>query len=200
MDAGPAEAVAADPDAVAKRLAIGENEIEPPLGGVDDNGSGRIIADKAHGLPRNRVRSDYAEIGAAADAEIGAAADQIGPVLGARGAGAGQQRHRRKQQSKNSHHLAPAKNQLRRKTGHNWRDFASNEPVSAASFNHWRYRNNTASAGECSVRSSKSQTQARTAPSPLRGRVGEGGSTRAAARVATPTPLSRSRGRAIAYD
>jgi len=53
--------------------------------------------------------------------------------------------------------FVPAKNQIRCETGHNWRDFASNEPMSAASFNHWRYRNNTASAANAgSVRSSKS--------------------------------------------
>src|SRR6266404_842406 len=105
VGAAPAKTVAADTDAIAKRLAIGEHEVKPPLGGVDEDGPGRIITDKAHGLSRNRARS--------ADAEIGAAADEIGPVeaeaLGSRLAGAGQQRHRRQQQSKNTDHLRPRK-------------------------------------------------------------------------------------------
>ncbi len=55
MHAAPAEAVAADADAVAQRLAVGLHQIEPALGGIHDNGAGRILALKAHGGARNRA-------------------------------------------------------------------------------------------------------------------------------------------------
>src|SRR6266851_4426045 len=103
VGAAPAKTVAADTDAVAKRLAIGEHEVKPPLGGIDENGSGRIIAGKVHGLARNRARR--------ADAEVRPAAHDIAHVeaLGSRLPGAGQQCHRRKQQSKNTDHVRPRK-------------------------------------------------------------------------------------------
>ena len=44
VGAAPAEAVAADADAVAQRLAVAEHEIEPSFGGVDVDGAGRVIA------------------------------------------------------------------------------------------------------------------------------------------------------------
>src|SRR5579871_3176832 len=62
----PAEAVAADPDAVAQRLALSEHQIEPPLGGVDDDGAGRIAGGVHHGLARDRARAAAEEIRAAA--------------------------------------------------------------------------------------------------------------------------------------
>src|SRR5947207_2919325 len=55
VDAGPAKAVAADTDAVAKRLALRQDEIKPPLGGVYVNGARLILADKAHYLAPARA-------------------------------------------------------------------------------------------------------------------------------------------------
>src|SRR5438045_1802189 len=43
VGSAPAETVAADPDAVAQRLAIGQDEVKPPLGGVDEDGAGRVV-------------------------------------------------------------------------------------------------------------------------------------------------------------
>src|SRR5260370_36580430 len=48
--AGPTETVAARTEAIAKRLAIGEHEGKPPLGGVYEDGAGRIVACKAYRL------------------------------------------------------------------------------------------------------------------------------------------------------
>src|SRR6266403_4583716 len=55
VDAGPAKAVAADADAVAKRLALRQDEVKPPFGGVDVNGAGLILAYKAHYLAPSRA-------------------------------------------------------------------------------------------------------------------------------------------------
>src|SRR6266436_598322 len=55
VDAGPAKAVAADTDPVAKRLALRQDEVKPPLGGVDVNGAGLILAYKAHHLAPGRA-------------------------------------------------------------------------------------------------------------------------------------------------
>src|SRR5258706_1393466 len=55
VDAGPAKAVAADTDAVAKRLALRQDEVKPPFGGVDVNGAGLILAYKAHYLAPSRA-------------------------------------------------------------------------------------------------------------------------------------------------
>src|SRR5258705_12016510 len=49
MGSAPAEAVAADADAVAQRLAVGQDQIESPLGGVYVNCSGGVIADEVDG-------------------------------------------------------------------------------------------------------------------------------------------------------
>src|SRR5580704_5681081 len=80
VDTGPAKAVAADADAVAQGLAIAEHEIEPPLGGTDQNGAGGISAVKADDGAGNRAR--------AAVSEIRAATEEIAEVstLGVRGA------------------------------------------------------------------------------------------------------------------
>src|SRR5438876_2233396 len=55
VDAGPAKAVAADTNAVAKRLALRQDEIKPPLGGVYVNGARLILADKAYHLAPSRA-------------------------------------------------------------------------------------------------------------------------------------------------
>src|SRR6266403_3136398 len=55
VDAGPAKAVAADTDPVAKRLALRQDEVKPPLGGVDVDGAGLILAYKAHHLAPGRA-------------------------------------------------------------------------------------------------------------------------------------------------
>src|SRR3981189_2232685 len=44
----PAETAAADADAVAQRLAVAGHEIEPPLAGVDEDGSGRVVGLEHH--------------------------------------------------------------------------------------------------------------------------------------------------------
>jgi hypothetical protein len=58
-------------------------------------------------------------------------------------AGAAQKYHRSKQQSKNPDHFALTKNRSDRDRGHNRRDFASNEPVSAIDFQTVRLKNPT---------------------------------------------------------
>jgi hypothetical protein len=59
-------------------------------------------------------------------------------------AGADQKYHRCKQQSKSPDHFRPRKKiDLPRDTGHNRRDFASNEPVSAVDFQTVRLKNPT---------------------------------------------------------
>src|SRR6202158_1976642 len=65
VDAAPAKAVAADTDAVAKRLALRQDEIKPPLGGVYVNGAGPILAYKAHDLAPGRAgaRSEERRVG-----------------------------------------------------------------------------------------------------------------------------------------
>src|SRR3954468_4748330 len=70
----PAEAVAADADAVAQRLTAREHQIEPPLRRVYDDGAGRIVAGVAHGGTRDRARA------AAGGAEIRPAAHDIAHV------------------------------------------------------------------------------------------------------------------------
>src|SRR5882672_1420913 len=69
----PAEAVAADADAVADRLAVTEHEIEPALGSADVDRPGRVTAGKAHGRARDRARS----AGHAGSEETGAAAHDV---------------------------------------------------------------------------------------------------------------------------
>src|SRR5205085_3262306 len=100
VDAAPAEAVAADADAIAQRLAIAEDQIEPPLGGIDDYRAGRIIGGIVDRLARDRACS-------AAAKEIRAAAHDVAHIeaLGARRAAAGQQRHN--QHSQSPDHLSP---------------------------------------------------------------------------------------------
>src|SRR6266446_8325145 len=55
VDAGPAKAVAADTDAVAKRLALRQDEVKPALGRVYVNGARLILADKADHLAPSRA-------------------------------------------------------------------------------------------------------------------------------------------------
>src|SRR5260370_36754786 len=43
VGAAPAKTIAADTDAIAKPLALGEHQGKPPLGGVGENGSTRMI-------------------------------------------------------------------------------------------------------------------------------------------------------------
>src|SRR2546423_4612999 len=50
----PGEAVAADTDAVADRLAVAGDEIEAPLRGIDHDRAGRVRAGIAHARARNR--------------------------------------------------------------------------------------------------------------------------------------------------
>src|ERR1700730_14993412 len=113
VGSAPAETVAADADAVARRLAVAEHEIEPPLGGVDEDSARGIITRKAHGRARDRARA------AAAAKEIRAAAHDVARVgaekaLGLRVTGARQQGQRRKQQgNKAGHYSSSRKNQLR---------------------------------------------------------------------------------------
>ena len=54
--AGPGEADAPDADAVAQRRAAVLHQIEPPLGGVDDDRARRVIARRADRRARDRVR------------------------------------------------------------------------------------------------------------------------------------------------
>jgi hypothetical protein len=66
VDATPAEAIAADADAVAQRLTARLHQIEPALGGVHDDGARGVIALEADGLARDRagaVAAAIAEIG-----------------------------------------------------------------------------------------------------------------------------------------
>src|SRR4029079_10343702 len=51
--AAPGHPDTADPDAVTERLAVPENQVEPALARVDDNGPGPVIAGIAHGRPRH---------------------------------------------------------------------------------------------------------------------------------------------------
>ena len=70
----------------------------------------------------------------AAALEIGAATEDIekGTFLGLRMADNSQHRQRRKQKSKSTDHFLPReKITICSETGHNCRDFASNEPVTA---------------------------------------------------------------------
>ena len=99
MGAAPAETVPADADAIAQRLAVALHQIEPPLGGFDDNGAGRIILGKVHAGARDRTGAG----GPAA--KIALAHDRAVFELGVRLAGAGQQCHRRKQQNKRPGHF-----------------------------------------------------------------------------------------------
>src|SRR5207244_13157309 len=131
----PAEAIPAGADAVPYRLAVGEHEIEPALGGADVNRAGRVTAGKAHGRARDRARS----AGHAGSEETGAATHDVARVikeeLGLRPAGPGQQRQCRKQQSKSPGHFSSSRKNLNmQETGHNCGDRASNEPVSPAIF------------------------------------------------------------------
>jgi hypothetical protein len=114
----------ADTDAVAKRLALRQHEIKPPLGGVDVNRAGPILAYKAHHFAPGRAGAAEAEKGTAHDiAHVEA--------LGSRVAGTGQQCHRCNQKSKPPSHLDPLKkNRFGRETGHNRCNFASHGRVS----------------------------------------------------------------------
>ena len=51
FDARPGEALAADADAVADRLAVAEHEIEERVRGIDDDGAGRLVAGIVDDLP-----------------------------------------------------------------------------------------------------------------------------------------------------
>src|SRR5258708_9614995 len=103
MGSAPAKTVAADADAVNQRLAACEHKIEPPLGGVYNNGARRVIAGIADGAARDRARA------AAASEEIGTAPQDVARIhlLGLRLAGAGQHHQRRKQTNKNPGHFLP---------------------------------------------------------------------------------------------
>jgi hypothetical protein len=52
-DALPGEADASDPDGVTQRDAAVLHQIKPPLGGVDDNGAGSVVAGEAHAGARH---------------------------------------------------------------------------------------------------------------------------------------------------
>src|SRR3954454_17192103 len=45
LGAGPGEAVAADPDAVAQRLAVAEHEVEVGVRRIDQDRAGRLLGD-----------------------------------------------------------------------------------------------------------------------------------------------------------
>ena len=62
LRSAPGHAVAADADAVAQRLAVAEYQVQPPLGGIDDDGAGRIIAHEIHGGALDRVDLDEIEV------------------------------------------------------------------------------------------------------------------------------------------
>ena len=80
-------------------------------------------------------------------ARVGAEKARTSEVLGLRVAGARQQGQCRKQQSNSAgHNFFLAKNQIRDQTGHNCRDFASNEPVRAAFSNGAVKKGNTPQA------------------------------------------------------
>src|SRR6185436_5340999 len=81
VGSAPAEAVAADADAVAQRLTVGEHQIEPALGGVDVNRTRGVIAVKVNGRALDRAGPAIA-----AALEIGAATEDIekGTFLGLR--------------------------------------------------------------------------------------------------------------------
>src|SRR5207244_8793980 len=102
----PAEAIPANADAVPYRLAVGEHEIEPALGGADVNRAGRVTAGEAHGGALDRARS----AGHAGSEETGAAAHDVARVvkeeLGLRVAGSRQHHHRSKQKSKSPGHFS----------------------------------------------------------------------------------------------
>src|SRR5216684_7014751 len=49
VDTAPAKAVAADANAVPQRLAIGQHEVKPPLGGIYQDGAWRVLAFKSDG-------------------------------------------------------------------------------------------------------------------------------------------------------
>src|SRR5258705_8015008 len=86
MGSAPAEAVAADADAVAQRLAVGQYQIESPLGGVYVNCSRCVIAGEVDGGALDRARSASA---AAAPVIRAATAEYVEKVvfLGLRMAG-----------------------------------------------------------------------------------------------------------------
>src|SRR4029079_9685306 len=106
----PAEAVAADADAVPYRLAIAENEIEPAFSGADVDRAGRVTAVKHHGGARDRARS----AGHAGAEEAGPAAhdvprvfEEVWKALGLRVAASRQHHDRRQQKSKSPNHFLP---------------------------------------------------------------------------------------------
>src|SRR4029450_589821 len=53
LPAGPAEAVAADADAVAHGLTVAEDQIQAALGGVDVDAARLVVAGKADGRARD---------------------------------------------------------------------------------------------------------------------------------------------------
>src|SRR5882672_1661412 len=55
VDAAPAEAITADADAITQCPAVAEDEIKPALGGVDQDGAGRVLTREADGLARDRA-------------------------------------------------------------------------------------------------------------------------------------------------
>src|SRR4029078_4238930 len=88
-----------------------------------------VIAVKVNGRALDRAGPAIA-----AALEIGAATEDIekGTFLGLRMADNSQHRQRRKQKSKSTDHFFPSeKITICSETGHNCRDFASNEPVTA---------------------------------------------------------------------
>src|SRR6185437_13696798 len=100
VDAAPAKTVAADADAVAQRLAVGQHQIKPPLGGVHHNGARRVVAVEIDGGARNRADAGH---------EIGAASHDIATVetLGLRQPGSDRQGERRHHKHKSPSHVVP---------------------------------------------------------------------------------------------
>src|SRR5215213_9818506 len=67
LDAAPAETVPANTNAIADRLSVSENVIEPPLLSVDDNSAGALIDGIANGCsPHRRTREEPSRGSAAA--------------------------------------------------------------------------------------------------------------------------------------
>ena len=61
MHTGPAEAIAADADAVAQRLAVTQDQIEPAFGAFDDDCAGCLLfrkTDNLAGDPRDLEQAE----------------------------------------------------------------------------------------------------------------------------------------------
>src|SRR6185312_3670423 len=78
VHAAPAEAVAPDADAVAQGRAARLHEVEPPLGGVDDNRARRVIAGIVDAGAGNRADAATAVEAVTAAEEVGVAAHHVG--------------------------------------------------------------------------------------------------------------------------